>query len=390
MAILVEGLGLVNVEKTSTDDEIVAAYRANFEVIQEVFNKDPNTITAADAARLGEAMAGMKSLAANGLTVTTTDKDGNPVQGHMLVTRDMARQIDLLSRSLSAAGVSGTPDVTGVRRWQDLGVEGVDIVITRAAQAIDNNRSLQALIELEYVRTGNEVLSEQLEALHDALSTTKKSVETLTELQSIRNLLEPEERDPIDLDALPSDLDDAVEQYNTDSEDAYKRPIDPIVDYRGKNPQDVIADVQRLRTELAEQLTELDRLSPPQIGDMGQAVRDEASLAGKIDKILQDMQRVFVDEGDGLETISQTELEDWLIDNLDKHIDEDDPLDVNSAGDIQRNISGAIQAATNLNDKQKEDFRRYMFVFEEFYKSAAAMLNRINQLVEKMAQNAGR
>jgi hypothetical protein len=391
MAILVDGLGLVQTELNFTDDEIVAVYRKNFKILEDALSKDVNTLTAADAAAVGDAMAALKNLAQNGMTVTSIDKDGNPIVKLMRVTRDMARQIDLLSRSMGSAGITGSPDIAGILRWRDLGVEGVNILVNRASMAIDNNRSLQSLIELEYVRTGNELLAGQLNTLYDAIASTKKVTEVLTELQGIRNLLKPEARDPIDLDSLPDDdLDAAVEEYNTIAEDAYKDPIDPVVDYKGKNPQDVLRDITQARKDLAEQLTQLDLLNPPPINDQGVAQRDENSLAGKIEQVLNDMKLFFETNGDGNPDISQTELEAWLIDNMDKHIDTDNPELANAAGDVQRNIIGAIQAATNLNDQQKEDFRRYMFVFEEFYKSASAMLSRISQMIEKMAQNAAR
>lgn len=390
MAILVDGVGLVQTEINFTDDEVVAYYRKQFEVIQDVLSKDANSLNAGDAAAAGLAMANLRELARSGLDVTTVDKDGKPTAGHMLVTNDMARQIDLLSRSMGAAGITGTPDLTGLLRWRDLGVEGVNILVNRAGMAIDNNRSLQSLIELEYVRTGNEVLSQQLNALYDAMSSTKSVTEILTKLQDIRNLITPAESKPVDVSDLPDDLEEATEEYNEEADEAYKDPIDPVVDYKGKNPQDVIQDVTQLRKDLSEQLTKLDLLNPPTINDQGVAQRDSNSLAGKIEIVLNDMKKFFETNGDGNPDISQVELEAWIIDNLDKHIDTDDAELANAAGDVQRNLMGAIQAATNLNDQQKEDYRRYMFVFEEFYKSASSMLSRISQMIEKMAQNAGR
>ena len=47
-------------------------------------------------------------------------------------------------------------------------------------------------------------------------------------------------------------------------------------------------------------------------------------------------------------------------------------------------------AASNLNDEQKEDLRRLLFLFEEFYKSASALLAKITQLIEKIGQNIAR
>jgi len=57
------------------------------------------------------------------------------------------------------------------------------------------------------------------------------------------------------------------------------------------------------------------------------------------------------------------------------------------SGNFQRNLTGAITAAQNLNDTQKEDLRRFMYLFEQFYKSASAILQAIDRMVNKMAQN---
>lgn len=383
MVILVEGLGYVQTEKVFTDSTVVDQYRNQIKIFEKVLSKDKSQITADDAAALGQARASLLALASGG--VSTQSKDpitGDTVVSTKLVTQDMARQIDLLLRSMTAAGITGSPDVTGVLRWKDLGVEGVNLVVIRAAQAIDNNRSLQSLLELEYVRTGNEVLAEQLNKLYDAMTATQKVAKTLTSIQDVRNLLKPEERKGIDMTGVTN-----INQYNTAADAAYKDPIKPVVDYQGRNVQDVINSVYTYRAQLGAELTELDKLNPPQIDNNGMAVRDPSSLAGQIDQVLKDMKRFFEDGGNGNPDITQPELEAWIIDNVDKKPGEPG---ADTAGDAQRHLEAAIQASTNLNDRQKEDFRRYMFVFEEFYKSASAMLNAINQLIAKMAQNAGR
>jgi hypothetical protein len=60
--------------------------------------------------------------------------------------------------------------------------------------------------------------------------------------------------------------------------------------------------------------------------------------------------------------------------------------DASKAGSIQDNITFAITAAQSLNDSQKEQVRRYMYVFEEYYKSASSLLAAISQLIQKIAQ----
>lgn len=70
----------------------------------------------------------------------------------------------------------------------------------------------------------------------------------------------------------------------------------------------------------------------------------------------------------------------WMIDNYDVS-------NVSQQGIFQQNITTAITAGQSLNDTQKEAVRRYLYVFEEYYKSASAILTAITQIIQKMAQN---
>jgi hypothetical protein len=60
------------------------------------------------------------------------------------------------------------------------------------------------------------------------------------------------------------------------------------------------------------------------------------------------------------------------------------------AGQIQRDLAGAITAGQSLNATQQQTVQQYMFVFEEYYKSAASILNSITQIIQTMAQNMAR
>ncbi|MEC7839971.1 MAG: hypothetical protein VX777_08035 [Chlamydiota bacterium] len=57
------------------------------------------------------------------------------------------------------------------------------------------------------------------------------------------------------------------------------------------------------------------------------------------------------------------------------------------AGSLQQNITTAITAAQGLNTEQQESVQSFLFTFQEYYKSASALLNSITQIVEKFAQN---
>lgn len=179
-------------------------------------------------------------------------------------------------------------------------------------------------------------------------------------------------------------------QFNAAAQTAFGQPIDPVVDFKGRTDNDVLNSLIEIRKKLAAQLTILDQLNPPPASG-----RDPNSIGAKIADVLQDLETHIPSNLDvntqGPQMLAG--LSRWILDNLDKHSSSGIIADQNAAktaGDIQRNLQEAITSATNLNDTQKEDLRRFMFIFDEFYKSASAMLTRITQILEKMAQNAGR
>lgn len=194
----------------------------------------------------------------------------------------------------------------------------------------------------------------------------------------------------LDANAQPNS---STKTYDQVSQQLFGTAIDPEVDFKNQSPQDVLMRTYSIRDQLAAQLAILDQISPPPASG-----RDLTSIGGKIATVLDDLYRYI---GDTLTAnsapITQTNALDglraWIMDNQDKHATDSNPVNqalAKNAGDIQRNIQDAMTAATNLNDKQKNDFSRYMFIFQEFYQSAAAMLTALTQMIQKIAQNAGR
>lgn len=83
---------------------------------------------------------------------------------------------------------------------------------------------------------------------------------------------------------------------------------------------------------------------------------------------------------------SFSSIRTWLLDGYNIH----GASGVANQGKVQLDITAAITASESLNDSQKESVRNYMFIFEEYYKSAAATLTAISQMIQKMAQNVAR
>ena len=67
------------------------------------------------------------------------------------------------------------------------GVQPISGIITTAMADEANAHTLQALIEVSYVRTGNQILSDGLGELEEALDITQTSLDTLATLQQLHN-----------------------------------------------------------------------------------------------------------------------------------------------------------------------------------------------------------
>ncbi len=130
-----------------------------------------------------------------------------------------------------------------------------------------------------------------------------------------------------------------------------------------------------------------------------EALSKPDSLVQKLIQVSEDLKNTGVENlhTEGTVDISHIDKiiefsKEWVLDNYDSFAKDGDNenVDITNAGKYQQNITSAITAGQSLNDAQKEEVRRFLFVFEEYYKSAAAMLSKITQLIEKIAQNINR
>lgn len=593
----------VKTEYERTSQQVANAYLLLVTQIQTILSKPPDQVDQATADQLNAAMASLRSLAVNGMVVPVDGTTTGATKTQYL-TQQMAVQVDMLSRSMRAVGiVNGQATIADVQQWQNLGSQGLNAIVTSSVNAYSQNNSIQALIELEYVQAGNDLLETQLTTLNNAIKATSSITDLLGQLQSIHNMIAPGSTDisgvlattnptllvsanqkaifsvmseaqknaysppitspdqitqalyngtvpnnginikngllartnisptnpeyismaalnavgiyyptsttaagrvaiynalnatqrtywgmtltstvppdvtiapqyglafltfanvffgydlgnyspsditppgtyenlmtswqfwtnsayapSINIDGLDNETvyDNAVatgrgvidylQRYSTVSPNpwrdldldatqvtdasiftnainrAFGNPIDPIVDYGSKTASAVLNSFLDIRTKLSQQLTLLDQANPvPASG------RDPNSLGGQIVTVLNDM-NTYVPPNLNVNADSTAMIAGmnaWILDNLDKHStgSNADQEAAKLAGNIQTNLQNAITGATNLNDVQNQDLQRYMQIFDEFYKSASTMLSTITQIIERMAQNAGR
>jgi hypothetical protein len=398
-----------------TDPSVAAEYYQQIQVLNEIMNRSsatpPVTLTAADVANVNAALAALQTLATNGLQANSTANIVPPVvtMKTYYLTTQMATNLDLLYRTFSAVGATGTspPTVTlpQLKQWKDLSTVSTTIqdVLQAATYAAASNRSLQSLIELEYVKTGSDLIGEKLSGLNDALTVSNNVLNSLANLQDIRNRMVVNQ--PVGY-VFPTSI---MIDPNSDGKSGI-HAADIMSAYRGKASQYFNATIvpqvspslisggattatgdatyAQLLAIQKSLLAFIPALSAV-IGSAGLA--DSNSLYNRIKKISQDFTDMF--QNGGIAAASLTTATDkakamqtYLLDNNVSAF----KVTGHSTGDGQSDLSFGITAGQALNDTQKEDVRRFLNVFEEYYKSAASILQRISQMIEKMAQNISR
>ncbi|QLH36297.1 MAG: hypothetical protein HWD61_09280 [Parachlamydiaceae bacterium] len=338
-------------------------------------------------------------LAAHNLSKANPPSAGKSSYKTYLMTMTMAQDYDQILRSLAAVGVdtnasgSNVPDVNlmQLQQWRDLAIQVS--AIARNVQAAElegfgGGMHLQALIEINYVQTGNLIISENMAALQSALNITNQVLITLGQMQSLHNNVttrssafnfnyqskygasKPSGWSPI---------------YQSAASAYYNTPVTPIV-VSSLNLVSGYMQLIAIRNTLSAEITKLSATTP------ASALNNSTSLYGTLKTVMNDLNTVFVDHHGNpiISTSNQYEavsaFSKWMLDNYSSF----NTPSANQAGQIQNNITFAITAGENLNDTQKETVRNYLFIFEEYYKSASSALQAITQIIQKMAQNIAR
>lgn len=154
--------------------------------------------------------------------------------------------------------------------------------------------------------------------------------------------------------------------------------------------QQVLNDLLTQRGKLLSQITFLETVTP-KIQTTNGATFDPNSLIVKLRKVVTDMNNTLSANGVPLTMTSPeaTKLKgfvNWIMDSYDKTTNSE----ISKQGAIQQAITVAITASQTTNDSQKTQVQQFMFIFEEYYKSAAAILTKITEIIEKIAQGIAR
>lgn len=235
--------------------------------------------------------------------------------------------------------------------------------------------NLQSLIELSYVRAANETLASNMNSLNDSLSTTQNSLDALTGLQNLHNKITIPATDTFNFNYKT-----ATSQSYQDAANAYfGSAVNPVFALSAGSSAQIqfSSDLAKLKAKLSAQIPLLSATTPKLPLDQGGG-EDPSSLLAKIRAVLKDLNDNDITTYEGQKA--------WVEDKYPQLTGSDST----SSGLIQQTLTAAITAGQSLNDTQKDTVRQYLFLFEEYYKSASAVLTKISQLIEKMAQNVAR
>lgn len=479
----IHGLGEVQLSRAEyTHPDIASQYNQLLAILTEIYGRRPSQTGAdpkdefsdTDFLAIVDAIQSLKNLATNGLQRNIVFGNSSSPIGTFYLTTRMANSLDMVLRSLEAAGITDPPLLTdpqeqknAVIRWIDLAGFGVAELLSSAVSAGLNNRSLQSLIELEYVKVGNEIIFQGLTTLEEALRNTQKVIETLNELQTIRNLVgvntpqsfrswaiqaNPAIYGPLfgnitvsvhrstwilsqnwfrmaglsneqvltagqftiqqwiqeATNYLPFGLSNTILvsgpfyqpghengastlQFNAYGDgdfmkfykEAMSRYIKTVVPTVG-GTQSLIFQIFGIRSRLQTHLEEISRLTP------GQGRETQGTLAFNLDQLLKNISAIFSTTTTMTdETVLMQKVRDFILVNQGEQQGVSSALKAKNIA-LQTSINTAITSAESLNDRQKQEVRRFLFIFEEFYKSASAVLTKISQLIEKFAQGAAK
>jgi hypothetical protein len=283
--------------------------------------------------------------------------------------------------------------------------------------AVANAHSEQSLVELLYVQEGNELLGTAMNSLESALNTTQKLSNILQALQNLHNQVQvsgksafnfnfqvgPSGIRTTDLNAttinaqatsrltlhpggsvvntnvgvfirntihVSADITDYERAYLSAASAYFGKTIDPTFLFANSTSKGFASYANSLKTlknELRNEISVLFRQTP------AGSRNDPASLLDTVRKVFDDLPSNF----------KFSAVQKWAIDGYNLH----GASGAAKAGTIENDLTFAITAAQSLNDSQKEKVREFLFIFQEYYQSASAVLSQLTQIIEKMAQN---
>jgi hypothetical protein len=240
--------------------------------------------------------------------------------------------------------------------------------------------NLQAFIQLVYLKTANNVLVQNMGQLEDALSITNNVLNTLTGVQTLKNDISVNSKGTFNFNYSQS-ASNYSKNYTTAASAFFGTPVTVSATLGTASTLATnITNYFTLRNEIKTELSALLPLTPTVTSGTSQTP-DPTSLYAKLQVVYQDMTKYVSSTATSTTAGIQTGIKSWIVDNYNSV----SGAAAANAGDIQQNLTNAITAGQSLNTTQAQSVQNYLYIFQEYYKSASSLLTAINTIVTQMA-----
>jgi hypothetical protein len=359
-------------------------------------------------------------------------------QSQSLVTLSMAQDYSAVLLSLASVGVniSASNLASGdamsssqLQEWRGLSESVSAIGNTVQAASLDGfsgSQTLQSMLLVDFVQTGNNVIAGNLSALNTALETTENVIGTLTSLQNLHNQVTTTSGTfNFNLNEIPgtnaAGLSAFQAQFITAASAFFDKPVVPVLisgigGVGSANTASALISFVNTFVSLTQELAQLSAQASPSdltnpnsvfsttkliISDMTtqdpileQLVPNPATGAPATLTVSGLITIISANTGANFNASNPNSqvkqlfsgFQSWMLDNFSAFNDTNASL----SGKISQDITAGITAAENLNDTQKANVQNFLFVFQEYYQSASAAIQAISSILTQMAQNIAR
>lgn len=385
-------LGLqVNAEAETTPGSVITPYTTNINVIADALPlaSDP-TVTPAQLAQTAAAMeaavTNLINLARDGVSQRINPNeplsDTNPVTTYFL-SKQMADSLGPVFKLLQESGATvvtttNPPQVSinavQLRRFLDLSLTTPDVAnLIGIAQkgATDALHTFQAMIELIYCRTANDVLETALQNQQQALQVTQDAESTLNQVQATHNEVGLTSNPALDTQISGATTTQAWTAAYETSINAALAPIGIFI-----TSTTAVTDLESQQIALHNELTILATVAGTE-SDIYQRV---LKVSGDVDHAL----------AGGTTGIAAWFADGWSTDQSGGATktpeNQKGTGSTASSGQIQSDINLALSSCQAFNNTQTQEVSRQLFVFEQYYTSASSMLTDLSGIIERIAQ----
>ncbi len=146
------------------------------------------------------------------------------------------------------------------------------------------------------------------------------------------------------------------------------------------------SDLLQVKQQLYQELLQLEAQSPTNTRNTS------GTLANAVYVVIQDISAAF----SGISTVNNPQLQSQLLSAVKKWILDGQDTVINSSGSqgnankIGGHLTTAITSGQNLEETQRDAVTRAMFLFNEFYKTAYAIVSLIGKMITSINKSANK